>query len=184
MSTRRGFLISSAAVLAGPTHLHAQLLGKKTRIVIDSNSPEGNLFSEYLLAPTTVIDLDPLNVLTALNDEFAKHDIDTVYGLTRGSNRFLIEQFARPNGYRMIHTGEHEFGNGQIAHTLTSTPSHVDDFAEHIVRSRANWPVEVARLLESRTSHQDAPIRNNRVVGLPISAGRVGQLCSWTLEKV
>jgi hypothetical protein len=152
-------------------------------VVIDSSSPEGKSFSEYFLAPTAVIDLDPLDVLTALNDEFAKHEVDTVYGLTRGSNRFLIEQFARPNGYRMIHTGEHEFGNGQIAHTLTSSPSHVENFAEHIVHSRANWPVEVARLLESRTSHQGTPTRNNRVVGANISAGRVGQLCSWTLEK-
>ncbi|MFT4585340.1 MAG: hypothetical protein ACI8XZ_005108 [Gammaproteobacteria bacterium] len=184
MYTRRGFLVSSAAVMAGPTLLHAGPSGSRTRVVIDSSSPEGDLFSQYFRVPTTAIDLDPLSVLTELSGEFANHELDTIYGLTRGSNRFLIEQFAKPNGYRIIHAGEHEFGDGQIAHKLTGAPRSMDDLVEDIARASANWPVEVARLLESKKLDHEAPTNNDRVVGADVPAGRVGQLCSWTLQRV
>jgi hypothetical protein len=184
MYTRRGFLLSSAAVMAGPTLLHAEPPGRGTRVVIDSSSPEGDLFSQYFRIPATTIDLDPLSVLTELNSELANHEVDTIYALTRGSNRFLIEQLATSNGYRVMYAGEHQFGDGQIAHKLKGAPPSLDDFVEHIARARVNWPVEIARLLESRKLNDEATTNNHRIVEAHVPAGRVGQLCSWILQKV
>ncbi|MFT4561132.1 MAG: hypothetical protein ACI9BW_000872 [Gammaproteobacteria bacterium] len=175
MTTRRGFLVSSAAVMAGPSLVHAELAGSRTLVVIDSGSPEAELFSQYFVAPTSVLNFDPLNALAEMDGEFANHNIDTVYGLTRGSNRFLIEQLARPSGYRILYAGEHEFGNGQIAHKLTAPPSIMDNFAEHVVSAHGTWPVEIA---------PEPSTEIVRVVGAHVSEGCIGQLCSWTLQRV
>ncbi len=186
MSTRRGFLASTLAVTTVPLVARAGVLSDApmVRIITESTCADTLRFAARFGIHSSVVGGDPAEYLFDLERDLRDHKIDLVYGLSRASTQFLVEQTALPHGYQFGYQGQHRYIKQRLLHSLSGTRESIDIVAGRLEWHTRPWAVELADALGVLGSSV-APTQHSEVSAasvIPKDSSR--HLVSWLLRPV
>ena len=186
MSTRRDFLISTFAVAAVPLIARAGALSKApmVRVITESTCADTLNFAGRCGIHSYIVGRDPAEFLFELERDLRDKKIDLVYGLSRASTQFLVEQTANPYGYQTGYQGQHRYVDQHLVHTLSGSDKSIESVADRLELNARPWAVELADAV-GVLAHSSAPTRRTTVsVPSRIPRDSSRHLVSWLLRSV
>ncbi len=188
MLTRRVFLqntLTTAATLPLLGHAGQLLAGgeidNKILIISEESCTDSRAFSRAL--PVRNLAADPSLQLLELKESFAMNEFDTVLGLTRNSNQFLIEQLAIREGYTTVYKGLHDYQPDGLRHQLHGDPALMLALAEHLAVSDAQWAPALARASGTLCVNRELACVESIQTGVTRPKDSPGFLVSWALRN-
>ncbi|WP_390617750.1 hypothetical protein [Maricurvus nonylphenolicus] len=153
----------------------------KVLVLTDTQCSDALSFGRYLSGQSFNSDL--LAELQALDARMEKGEYASIIGLTRGSTRFLIEQYAHCHGYHISYEGEHAYDQKAIVHRLSGSPMVIDNLAAQLEASGEDWARQIASSVELLC--QSCTPNSVKEVSLAVQSpvGATGHLVSWMLRK-
>jgi len=185
MSTRRDFLFSSLVVAAMPVLANgARVCGDTVaRVITESGCADTRSFAQAFDANAMPSGADPADVLFHLDDELATGKVDVVYGLTRSSTRFLVEQTATPYGYRLVYHGEHCYTPEGLQHSLNAAPGLLPPLMERFRNNSGAWTGELAQAMRSLGESTGMTTTRKALVAATAPGDSPRHLVSWLLRQ-
>ena len=189
MLTRRVFLqntLSSAAALPLLANAGGVVTGQginsagKVLIFSEESCTDSRAFSRSL--PVRSLNADPSVQLLELKDSFAAGEFDSVMGLTRNSNYFLIDQIAIREGYFTVYKGVHDYQPDGLIHELHGDPALVSTLAGHLALSDAQWAPALARASGALCVCRALEGMQRVATDIPRPKDSPGYLVSWVLQ--
>ncbi len=185
MTTRRDFLFSVLATATLPRALGAVTLDPRdqVRVITETTCADVRAFGRHFSHSTRTPGIDPTDFLFSLERELAREGPAFVYGLTRESNRFLVEQCAGAYGYRRVYLGDHRYREGGLQHCLEGGATALDELKRGFAHSPKRWAEILSQALpllsrpDSGTQRLDAFTASRR----PVDSA--GHLVSWLLRR-
>jgi hypothetical protein len=147
MLSRRTFLQASLSVTAVPLLsplTSAEALSAPLNILVFAEDvcPDSRRFARSLGARH--LGADPSEQLQALQATLASEEYDAVFGLTRNSNQFLIEQYGQAQRYYPSYKGVHEYNEQGLLHQLNGDKEVVAALADNLLASPSQWATAIA----------------------------------------
>ncbi|MEM8936763.1 MAG: hypothetical protein AAGC77_10190 [Pseudomonadota bacterium] len=186
MTNRRDLLKAGlwagAIPLAGGTAFaHREPAQKQILVFSETVCPETEVFGRDVHAHR--LGADPSTEMFDLDAALKKGVVKAVFGLTRNSSQFLIEQVALAHGYYPTFKGVHAYDNGSLRHEITGARSDVLRLTDQIQNAPALWPQIIARNVPVlRAAHGAKEIARFQTP-LRRPQQSPGYLVSWMLEK-
>lgn len=184
MSTRRGFLVSTLAAVSVPLAARASMLGQApvVRVITESICTDTLSFARHfgIHSKTTV---DPAELLFDLEHEIKHSEVNLIFGLTRASTQFLIEQTAIPHGYQTTYRGEHRYAEEGLTHSLSGSRESIDILAERLSINSSPWTSALADTVGILDGSR-APAQHHELTltsAIPHDSSR--HLVSWLLRS-
>ncbi len=186
-TNRRGFLQSSLIVLSLPlsARLHAGRRGENRRlyVVTEARCAATRPFMAMCGIEGEALDADPSRCLSTLEGDLRLRKLDTVFGLTFDSNRFLAEQIALDYGFTREYFGVHDFRRGRARHTLDGHAGFVDVACAALDVDPLAWTEALAASLPV-LSRPDATVKRRSLDGLSRRrTDAADYLVSWSLRR-
>ena len=186
MLSRRTFLQASLSVSAVPLLSQladAEVLATTRKILVFAEDvcPDTERFARTVGA--TQIGSDPSEQLLRLQEMLASGDYDAVFGLTRNSNQFLVEQYAQTQRYYPSYKGVHEYNAQGLDHRLNGDSEVVAGLATRLVLSPAEWAATVAK--SANLICRSCALTENQTVQTALARPEEGPgyLVSWMFQR-
>jgi hypothetical protein len=146
MPTRRGFLSSTLAVATLPAVASGTVLDKQpvVRVIAESICGDTNSFANRFGMHLQSLCSDPTKVLFDLENEISDGGVDLIYGLTRPSTQFLVEQIALPHRFEKTYEGQHQYMDGRLVHTLCGPEEPIDLLTQRLTIDPGIWACDLA----------------------------------------
>ena len=186
MSTRRGFLISTLAVAAVPVVARSGMLGTApvVRVITESICADTSSFAQRFGIGSCVSGGDPAEFLFDLERELSNNKLDFIFGLTRSSTQFLVEQIAIPHGYRLTYHGHHRYTDQQLIHTLNGSRKSIDVAAQRLKINTDSWASDLADTVEVLQSSDKLTQQYEFKTARELPSDSSRHLVSWLLKLV
>jgi hypothetical protein len=185
MTTRRGFLISTLALASTPVVARGATLGTApvVRIITEAICADTRNFARHFGIHSGNGE-DSAECLFELERELIDNKLDRIFGLTRASTQFLVQQTAASYGYQTTYQGQHQYESEQLTHSLEGSRASIDIAAKRLTHHDGAWAAELADAM-SVLGDSDA-LSEQRVFTLasdiPNDSSR--HLVSWMLRSV
>lgn len=187
MQSRRIFLKTGLSLCVLPTTLHiaaASGMSLPARALTFSENAccDSRLFTEVMSAER--LNVDPSAHLLELDAVLSSGDYDTIFGLTRASNHFLIKQYAEAHQLARVYTGIHKYDADALEHRLQGSSPVVNYLTELLRASPHAWPqmlAESASIIARSGSVGDVSKTIRVLTRRPNDSP--GYLVSWMMEK-
>jgi hypothetical protein len=127
---------------------------------------------------------DPTKILFDLKNELSHGGVDLIYGLTRPSTQFLVEQFAFPHGFGKTYEGQHRYMHGRLVHTLCGPDEPIDLLAPRLIRDPGIWARELADAIGFLGESVENPRERKFEVANEIPSGSSRYLVSWSFSAL
>ena len=186
MSTRRGFLVSTLAVATVPLVARAGSLGDApiVRVITESICPDTLSFAARFGIQSNVVGGDPAEFLFDLERELRYKKVDLIYGLSRASTQFLVEQTAIPHRYRTCYAGQHRYVDQRLVHTLSGSCESIDIVTGRLQLNTKPWTVALADAVGVLGGSAALIDRSEFAVASKIPQDSSRHLVSWLLRPV
>lgn len=186
MSTRRDFLASTLAftTVSLAAGAGANEFSPKVRIVTESVCLDTLRFARHFGVGSNHNSKDPAEFLFALERELRRSGTRFVYGFTRASTQFLVEQILAPHNYQICYRGRHRYVDTRLEHVLEGSLGPIDAVTAGIKKAVQPWPLELAEGVEVLRDSVDLKQQSvfSITTGVPQNAS--GHLTSWLLRCV
>ena len=185
MSTRRDFLFSVLATAALPGAVGAAGFDRSNpvRVIAETACADARAFGGHFSLGKRTPSIDPRNFLFSLERELASERPTFVYGLTRESNRFLVEQCAGAYGYRRVYLGDHRYRKGGLLHCLEGGTTALDELARSFGRGPMRWTGILSQALPLLSRADPGTQRLEVFAATRRPADSSGHLVSWLLRS-
>ena len=186
MSTRRNFLASTLAFTTVSLAASAGVgeFAPKVRIVTEPVCLDTLHFARHFGIKSNHKSKDPAEFLFALERELRGSGIRFVYGFTRASTQFLVEQILAPHNYQICYRGRHRYVDKRLEHVLEGSLGPIDALTAGMKTTLQPWPLELAEAVE--VLRDSVSIRQQSVFSVTAGVPRnsYGHLTSWLLRCV
>ena len=149
--------------------------------VTENSCVDTRAFAECL--PVSVIESDPAAILQQLARGFEEGEFQIAYGLTRGSNMMLIEQYAQQFRYSLVYHAVHQYHEPGLLHEISAPPGVCSSLRKTILAEPANWVSSVSRVPLYISQRGSRPVTENIQTELEMPASSPGQLVSWMFYR-
>ncbi|HCU90460.1 MAG TPA: hypothetical protein DGR97_10975 [Gammaproteobacteria bacterium] len=186
MSTRRDFLASTLAftTVSLAAGAGANEFAPKVRIVTEPVCSDTLHFARYFGVKRNHTSKDPGEFIFALEDELRGGGVRFVYGLTRASTQFLVEQILAPHNYQICYRGRHRYVNKGVEHVLEGSAGPIDSVTAGMKNTEQPWPLELAEGVDVLRDSIDLKQQSAFWVTTGVPQNISGHLTSWLLRCV
>lgn len=184
MPTRRGFLTATLAVATLPVGAGGAITDKQAvvRIIAESVCADSGSFADRFGIELQTAHEDPTKALFDLDHDLGKGRVNLIFGLTRPSTQFLVEQIAVPYGIEKTYEGQHQYTDGRLVHTLCGSKQPIDFLTPRLTRDPGIWARELADAIGLLGESVEYPRERKFEVANEIPNNSSRYLVSWLLR--
>lgn len=184
MLTRRGFLLSAFSVSSLSLLPKAGITISSPNVLVVSEETCADTRDFVTHLPTELLGDDPAVLIQKLETDLPLQTYDIIFGLTRDSNYFLIDQYLALSAYKPVYEGRHRYSKMSLMHEIRADKNTSAFLKERIQMKPERWTESLSQVpplvFYSESSTDSMSIR----VSCECPHDSPGQLVSWMYKRI
>lgn len=170
-------------VLPVATRASTAEISSTLRVVSEASCRDTRRFASEFAPDPSIPGVDPARLLFDLQRELRRGVLHAVFGLSKDSNAFLIEQAAAAHGYHSVFRAEHRYTAQGLCHRLKGSRPALDALQSRLVRAREGWAGALPDPWDLLSEDAADTACRHITVSAARPADSGGYLVSWLLRR-